>query len=67
MVPWDGLGLRWWTLMGAVSLLFYFSLLIATSAAPEALVDEREADLTRLRQGYGGPPKLQRGRKVRPA
>jgi hypothetical protein len=28
MVTWNGLGLRWWTLLGAISFLLYFSLLV---------------------------------------
>jgi eukaryotic-like serine/threonine-protein kinase len=38
MVPWNGLGLRWWTLLGAVSFLLYFSLLVYCEVRrPEAL------------------------------
>jgi hypothetical protein len=38
MVPWNGLGLRWWTLLGAVSFLRYFSLLVYCKVRrPEAL------------------------------
>ncbi len=38
MVTWTGLGLRWWTLLGAISFLLYFSLLVYCEVRrPEAL------------------------------